>query len=112
MTFDAIVDVVLYILIPIWMMAEVFIIKWMFKAKPGKNITCNYPKKIIFLSQLPFGTRWMKWIDKVDHTSFQTYQRRIRIGFLSVMIPLFIIPLAFWLYMYIDWYLLNWNRWS
>jgi len=94
-------DVILYFFLPIWIVAEIFIGKWLFKAKPEKKIMDKYPKKIIFLSQIPFGKTWMKNVDKEDIRLLQTYQHRIRVWWLSIIIPLFLTPLTGILYLYI-----------
>ena len=80
-------EIILYFFVPIWIVAEILISIWMFKAKPGKNIAKKYPKKIIFLSQLLFGKRWRQPIDKEHVRLFETYQYRIRVWYLSLMIP-------------------------
>jgi hypothetical protein len=91
---------ILYILLAFWAMVEIFISVWMFKAKPDKGILIKYPKKIVFLSQLPFGKSWIKNIDKDDIKLFTTYQERIRVWYLSIIIPIFLIPLAGIIYIY------------
>ncbi len=76
----------------IWVIAEIFIIKWMFSARPTKDITEKYPKKIIFMSQFPFGKFWKMYVEHEDLEIMAKYQYRIKIWFLSIIIPLFIIP--------------------
>jgi hypothetical protein len=76
-----------YYLIFIWIILEIVIFKWMFNLKPGKNLKDKYPKKIIFLSQLPFGSRWKNSVDKEDIELFENYQHRIKIWYLSLVIP-------------------------
>ena len=61
-------EVILYFFVPVWIVAEALIVIWMFKAKPDNNIRDKYPRKIIILSQLPFGKRWRKDIEKKDLT--------------------------------------------
>jgi hypothetical protein len=78
---------VIYILIVIWIIAQIPICKWMFRAKPDKNITQKYPKKVIFQSQLPFGSSWKKKIDKSDILVMERYQQRIKWWYLSLIIP-------------------------
>ncbi len=92
---------ILYFLLAIWAVMEVFIIIWMFKAKPDKQILRKYPRNIVFLSQLPFGKSWGKNIDKVDVKLFRSYQQRIRLWYLSILIGLFLIPFAGILYIII-----------
>jgi hypothetical protein len=94
-------DVVLYFVLPVWVVVEIFIGRWLFKAKPDKKITDKYPKKVIFLSQIPFGKTWMKNVAKEDVKLLQSYQQRIRVWWLSVILPLFLIPLSGIFYLYI-----------
>lgn len=88
-------EAILYFFIPAWIVAETLIMIWMFKAKPDKNIKGKYPKKVVMLSQLPFGRSWVKNIDKDDVRLLQAYQRRIRVWYLSLMIPFFLIMFIF-----------------
>ena len=88
-------EAILYFFVPAWIVAETLIVIWMFKAKPDKNIRDKYPRKVIILSQLPFGKSWRKNIDKDDVRLLQTYQHRIRVWYLSLMIPFFLIMYIF-----------------
>ncbi len=99
-------NVSLYSFIFIWGILEILISKWMFNAKPHNNLTKKYPKKVIFMSQLPFGNKWKNNVEKEDIVIFQNYQYRIRIWFLSLMIPFWLIPLAGILYLFIT---TKWN---
>lgn len=74
----------------VWIILEIFTVIWMLRLKPKKNIINKYQKKIIFLAQLPFGSSWKKNILKDDIRLFENYQYRIRIWYLSVMIPFFL----------------------
>jgi hypothetical protein len=73
-------------LLHVWLIAEVLIGIWMFKAKPDKKITEKYPKKVINRSQRPFGKSWTKYIDNNDLNILQKYQHRIMIFYLSTII--------------------------
>jgi len=88
-------EAILYFFIPVWAVAEILITIWMFKAKPDENIKDKYPRKVAFLSQLPFGKSWMKYVDKEDVKLLQTRQRRIKVWYLSLMIPFFLIMYIF-----------------
>ena len=88
-------EIILYFFVPAWAIAEILISAWMLKAKPDRGITSKYPKRIIFLSQLPFGKRWRQHIDKVDIRPLEIYQRRIATWYLSLIIPLFLILYVF-----------------
>ena len=88
-------EAILYFFVPAWIVTETLIVIWMFKATPDKNIKDKYPRKVIILSQLPFGKSWAKNIDKEDVRLLQTYQRRIRVWYLSLMIPFFLIMYIF-----------------
>jgi len=88
-------EAILYFFVPVWLVAETLIVIWMFKAKPDKNLKGKYPRKVIILSQLPFGKSWKKNVDKDDVKYLQIYQRRIRVWYLSLMIPFFIIMYIF-----------------
>jgi hypothetical protein len=88
-------EAILYFFVPVWIAAETLIMIWMFKAKPDKNIKGKYPRKVVMLSQLPFGKSWANNIDKDDVKVLQTYQRRIRVWYLSLMIPFFLIMYVF-----------------
>jgi hypothetical protein len=79
-------NIILYILIPIWVIVELFLVKWMFKSKPDRNRINKYPKKIIFMSQLPLGSKWKKRVDKDDIKIFEQYQNRIKVWSGSVII--------------------------
>jgi hypothetical protein len=79
-------NIILYFIIPIWLILEIFIIKWMFDAKPDRKSTSKYSKKVIFLSQLPLGSRWKKGVNKDDIKIFEKYQYRIKIWYFSVLI--------------------------
>lgn len=84
-------EIILYFVIPCWIVAEALIILWVHKAKPDKNITDKYPKKIILLSQVPFGKSWKHSVNEKDIRLLQTYQHRIRVWYLSLMPPFFLI---------------------
>jgi hypothetical protein len=62
----------------------------MFSLRPGKDVTNKYQRKVVFLSQLPFGNRWKRYIKKEDIKLFENYQYRIRIWYLSVIVPFFL----------------------
>ena len=96
-----------YFFIAIWIIIEIFIIRWMFQIKPEKEITNKYHRKIVFLSQLPFGKGWKKHVDKADIAVLERYQFRIKIWYLSIMIPFFTILLIFLIKDFID--LLYWK---
>lgn len=66
---------------------QIFISRWMFKAKPGKEIIAKYSRWIIFRSQVPFGWGWKKRVDVGDLGAMEQYQRRITIWYLTVIIP-------------------------
>lgn len=85
------------IILSIWVIMEIFIARWMFKAKPGKDMAAKYPRKVIFLSQLPFGKRWKKSVDARDLKVMEKYQWRITIWYLMVIIPFF----SFFAYLYL-----------
>ena len=74
-----------------WFIAELFIIKWMWSARPKEKILEKYPKTIVYLSQIAFGIVLKKRIDEDDLPCFITYQKRIRIWFLSLFIPYLLI---------------------
>ena len=80
----------IYIFLSIWLMCQIVIVWWMFRAKPGKLLTRKYSTKVIFRSQLPFGCGWKKQVDKIDIETFEKYQRRIRWWYLSLIIPFFL----------------------
>jgi hypothetical protein len=84
-----------FFLLLLWASSEFFIGKWMFGAKPEKHRIDKYPKMIILLSQLPFGVRWKKNVDKEDIPIFERYQRRIRIMYISTFFPLLIMYIFF-----------------
>jgi hypothetical protein len=84
---------ILYAFCAIWGIAEIFIARWMFKAKPEENIMRKYPKGVRFYSQLPFGKSWTRRVAKSDVQVFEKYQYRINIWYLSVIIPFFAIML-------------------
>jgi hypothetical protein len=68
----------------------------MFKAKPEKKITDKYGKKVIFLSQLPFGSSWKKNVNREDGPLMEEYQHRIRLVYLSTFFPLILMYIFFW----------------
>ncbi len=80
-----------YILLLLWGVSELFIGKWMFKAKPANHVTNKYQRRTVLLSQLPFGGSWKKSVEKVDYPVFEKYQQRIRIWWLTTFLPLLII---------------------
>jgi hypothetical protein len=80
-----------------WVIVEVFLIIWMFKARPQKKITDKYPKKVVSLSQKPFGSKWIEEMSEEDIDVFRRYQYRIRVWFLSVTIPFCLIFLYLFL---------------
>jgi hypothetical protein len=86
-------DYLLYFYLLIWLIAELLIGKWIFKAQPKKDIIAKYPKKVIILSSLPFGTSWEKRVEKEDIKVFRTYQHRANIGVLSIVVSFFIFVL-------------------
>jgi len=59
--------------------------------KPKKELMDKYSKKVIFLSQLPFGSRWRKGINKEDIELMKRYQGRIKIWYLTLIIPFVLI---------------------
>jgi len=94
MSFD-VKEGILCFFIPVWAVAEILIGIWMFKAKPDENIRDKYSRKVVFLSQLPFGKSWMKYVDKEDVKLLQTFQHRIKVWYLSLMIPFFLVMYIF-----------------
>ena len=80
---------ILYAFIAIWGIVQIFVARWMFKAKPEDNITRKYPRGVRFYSQMPFGKSWTRRVDKSDVQVLEKYQRRIRIWYLSVIVPFF-----------------------
>jgi len=78
---------ILYAFLSIWGVVEIFVARWMFKAKPEENIARKYPKGMRFYSQIPFGKYWTRRVAKSDVQVLEKYQRRIRIWYLSVIIP-------------------------
>ena len=80
---------ILYGFLAIWAIAEIFIIRWVSKAKPEENMTRKYPKGVRFYSQLPFAKYWTRRIAKSDVRVLEKYQYRIRIWYLSTVIPFF-----------------------
>jgi hypothetical protein len=77
-----------FILLFLWGVSEIFVGKWMFKAKPGNHIRNKYLKRTVLLSQLPFGGSWKRSVEKVDIPVLERYQKRIRIWWLTTFIPL------------------------
>jgi hypothetical protein len=77
----------IYVFINIWAVSFVFISWWMLKAKPCKNVVNKYPRKIVFLSQMPFGKRWIKFVDSEDLHLMEKYQYRIKLWYLALIIP-------------------------
>ena len=90
MNFDLNERILYCVLLFLWSISEIFVGRWMFRAKPQKHRADKYPKGVIFLSQLPFGSGWKKSIDEEDIPAFEKYQSRIRIMFLSTLFPLFV----------------------
>ena len=88
-------EAILYFFVPVWIVAEILIGIWMFKGKPDENIKDKYSRKVVFLSQLPFGKRWIKYVDNEDVKLLQTYQHRIKVWYLSLMIPFFLVMYIF-----------------
>ncbi len=79
----------LYLLL-LWVVVTILTGIWMYKAKPGKNITGKYPKKIIRQLERPFNKSWRNYIDKDDLSILQTYRKRIII-FYSLYMILFLV---------------------
>jgi len=77
-------------LILAWVIAEILIGKWMFNAKPDKTIIEKYPKKVIILSSLPFGSSWKEKVQKNDIGALEAYQFRVKICFLSMVVALLV----------------------
>jgi|APFre7841882724_1041349.scaffolds.fasta_scaffold189232_2 hypothetical protein len=71
-----------------WVIIELLIGRWMFKAKPDKRMIEKYPKKVIIASSLPFGTSWKKKVEKNHIAILEAYQFRVRICFLSIILAL------------------------
>ncbi len=83
-------DIVLYVGIPIWGIALIFISRWMYMAKPESGRTAKYSKRVIISSQRPFGTSWKMNVSADDLEVFEKFQRRIRIWYLFLILPFFI----------------------
>jgi hypothetical protein len=83
----------LYFFIFIWVIVEIIIVRWMLLAKPERKILDKYPRRVIFLSQLPglFGNAWKNGIENEDLKKMESYQHRITIWYLSILIPFLLI---------------------
>jgi len=88
---------IIFIILSVWVIAEIVIVRWMFKAKPDKNLHIKYSRKIILLSQLPFGIKWKKDVNSDDLNKMVKYQYRIKIWYLTVIIPF----ILFYIYLHV-----------
>lgn len=88
---------VAFSIIFVWIIAELFIGRWMFKAKPDKSIVEKYSKMVIIAASLPFGSSWKKKVEKNHISVLEAYQFRVRICFFSIVVSL----LVFYAYIFI-----------
>ncbi len=93
---------IIYIFIVFWAIAEIFIVWWMFRAKPKGDIMDKYSKCVSFHFQLPFVSSWRKDIRDEDIELIKRYRYRIRIWYLSVIIPAFSIFVYLFIYVLIE----------
>jgi hypothetical protein len=86
-------DLLLKSFFVIWAVIELFLIKWVNKIRPEKKIIDKYDYKIQFLSHLPFGKKWTNKVNPSDLDLLISFQKRIRIWWLSLVIPLLLLYL-------------------
>jgi len=79
-----------YFFILIWVIVQLLLGRWMFKARPNKCVIEKYPKMVMILLLLPFGNYWKKQVEKQDIRILQSYQFRVRLWLLSILISLLI----------------------
>ncbi len=70
-----------------WLVAQALIIPWMYKAAPDKKLLEKYSKSLIRKSSFPFGKKWRTGVAQEDIVVFEKHQNRIKIWYLSVIIP-------------------------
>lgn len=102
MSFFYILDDPFEYAIILWVVLEIFIIRWTLSLKPEKNMIDKYDKKVIFFSHLPFGNSWKSKVAKEDIELFESYQHRIKIWYLSLIVPL----ILFFVYQFIKSFIL------
>lgn len=81
-------------LVIVWVLVEVPLCVWLFRAKPKRAILLRYSRRTRYLSQLPFGDTWKQAVTTEDLPALAEYQRRVRIWYLSLIIP-FVVLFAF-----------------
>lgn len=83
--------------IVVWIIIEACLVHWLIRGKPNKTIMSKYSKQVLFMIQLPFGKKWKNKIDRSDVEIFEIYQQRIKIWYLSLVIPMFLFFVYFFM---------------
>ena len=78
-------------LIIVWVLAEMPLCVWLFRAKPKRAALFRYSRRTRYLSQLPLGDRWKKMVSPEDIPILAEYQRRVRIWYISILLPFLLI---------------------
>jgi hypothetical protein len=78
---------ILYIVIIVWVIAQIFIVRWLYSVKPPKEIINKYPTTVWLSLRLPFITYWRKYVQKEDISLIERYRKRLIVWCLSYIIP-------------------------
>jgi hypothetical protein len=93
----------LQVLVIVWVLVEIPLCVWLFRAKPERVALLRYSRRTRYLSQLPFGDKWKQAVTTEDLPVLAEYQRRVRIWYLSLIIPF----VVFFAYLSVDVFFLH-----
>ncbi len=78
-------------LLAIWLVGEIPLGVWVYRAMPSKPMIAKYSSNILLKCLLPFSPKWQRNVAPADLPMFREYQRRAKIWYLSFVFPLLII---------------------
>lgn len=84
-----------YLILIVWVIAEIFVSKWVLGLKPPKAVRCKYGRWVLARSVLAFGSGWKKEIETTDLDIFVKYQFSMKMWLLSLSVPFLILAYLF-----------------
>jgi hypothetical protein len=85
---------ILYLIIIIFAITQIFIAIWLNRGKPPKEIISKYPKTVMLSLPLPFVTYWRNYVEKEDIIVMERYRNRLIVWCLSFIIPFIFISIC------------------
>ena len=58
---------------------------WVYKAKPPKELYKKYPRRVLWVSQLPFTSAWKSMVTTEDALILERYRTRLYVSAVIIM---------------------------